>query len=169
MLSIENTRPSHKKMMRNLEEFERFCMGEAVLHPNEFKTINEELSIGAVLMLGKHRFQSDKQGRRLFWKGLDEQEHDMGIISDTRVMRDYPGFHAKRSNSLATDQVEESKIIASPTGRGSISVVTMKDGSQGIGPNYLMALRNAVLKMHLTKKLKKLNLLSLWKTMWKHT
>ncbi len=166
MLSIEHRRPTHKTMVKNLEVFERSCMGKSSLPPNEFRYINEELSIGAVLLLGKHRYQQDSHGRRLFWKGLDEQEHDMGLVSDSRIMRDYPGFHTSRSNSLASDQVEESKVIAAPNGNGSLSVVTMKDGSQGIGPNYKIALRNAVLRMYLTKKLNRFNFLSLWKNMW---
>ncbi len=168
MLSIEHRRPTHKTLAKNLDEFERFCMGEVDLPPNEFRYINEELSIGAVLMLGKHRYQEESEGRRLFWKGLDEQEHDMGLVSDPKIMRDYPGFHASRSNALVADQVEESKIIAAPNGNGSLSIVTMKDGSQGIGPNYKMALRNAAIKMYLQKKLKRFSFLTFWKNMWSH-
>ncbi len=167
MLSIENARPTNKQIMSHLEEFERFCLGETRLQPAKFREINEELSIGAVLMLGKRRYQNHEDGQRhLIWRGLDNQEHDMGQISDAHVMRDYPGFNAKRSRSLGVDMISESKIITAPNGKGHVSVVTMEDGSTGIGLDYRMALRNAALKMHLKKTFNTFSLASLWNSLW---
>ncbi len=159
MININQLSPTPKQMLSHINEFEDLCMGKKYYTPSHFREINEELSIGAVLLLGKYRYEISNSGKRLFWRGLDNREYDMGYTHDAKIMRDYPGFNAKKSNSLGTDLIKENKVISCPNGNGNISVVTMKDGSKGIGPNYRIALRNAALKMHLNSK-SKFNLLT---------
>lgn len=166
MLNIENARPTAKKILGHINTFENFCMGKTHYSPTEFREINEELSIGAVLMLGKYRYQKSENGKRLLWQGLDAQEYDMGFTHDAHIMRDYPGFNAKRSRSLEGNMVEDSAVIAGPQGKGNLSIVTMKDGTVGIGPNYKIALRNAALKVHLKSKFNHFSLINLFKSLW---
>ena len=64
--------------------------------------------------------------------------------------------------ALAGDKVAESKVIHIAGVKGSVTVVTMLDGSVGVGPNYRMALRNAALKMHLKSYFNRLSLASIW-------
>lgn len=166
MFNIENARPTAKKILGHIEEFERFCMGQSKLSPSRFRELNAELSIGSVLMIGKRRYEKNPTGKHLIWRGLDNQEHDLGPIHNTNVMRDYPGFHGKRSLSLGNDMVVESKIIHIPGMRGNLTVVTLQDGSVGIAPDYRMALRNACLKMHLKNTFNTMSLSSLWNSLW---
>ncbi|MDH5721955.1 MAG: hypothetical protein OEY94_01360 [Alphaproteobacteria bacterium] len=155
-------RTSSKKILRDIEAFERHCVGESRMTPEEFRSINMELSVGAVLTIGKYRIKNSEQGKRVFWLGPDGHEYDLGLAHDINVLRDYPGFHGQRSVALAADKVAESKIVHMASAQGSVSVVTMRDGSVGIGPNYRMALRNAALKMHLKSYFNRLSLASLW-------
>ncbi len=163
MINIEAARPTTKKILSNIDEIENFFMGSKKFSPARFREINEELSISAVLMLGKRRYQSSADGKRLFWQGLDNKEHDMGLVHDANVKRHYPGFHAISSRSLGGEHVSANKTIVSPNGRGTLSVVTMADGSKGIGHNYRIALRNAALKMHLKSKFNYFSLSDIWK------
>lgn len=166
MLNIENARPSAKQLLINIEEFEQFCLGAKKFKPSKFREINEELSIGAVLMLGKRRFLRHDKGRKIIWCGLDNQEHDLGYMHDAKVMRDYPGFHASRSLSLGSDMVLETKIIPSLCNKSNVTSVTMSDGSTGIGPNYRIALRNAALKKHFKEQFNSLSLSNIWQRVW---
>ena len=152
MPDIENAHPTSEQILNHIDIFEKFCMGQTRYSPTQFREINEELSIGAVLMLGRHRYEKNHDGKRLFWKGLDNHEHDLGLTHNANIMRDYPGFNAKKSRSLDNDLVAKTTVIAAPNKKGNISVVTLKDGTTGLGPNYRIALRNATLKMHLTSK-----------------
>ena len=86
----------------------------------------------------------------------------MGFLHKTNINRDYPGFNSKRSRALGGNHIKNNEVISSPNGNGNISVVTMKDGSTGIGPNYRIALRNASLKMHLKSQFNYLSLATLW-------
>lgn len=137
-------------------------MGEQKLHPAKFRDINSELSICAVLIIGKRRYQTSNNNRHLIWVGLDDQEHDLGRADDINVMRDYPGFHAARTSALAGEDVKETNFIDSPSGNGTLCEVIMKDGSRSIGPNYRMALRNAALKMHLKSHFNAMSLSRIW-------
>lgn len=166
MLNIETARPTAKKMLCHINKFESFCMGKASYSPSEFREINEEISVGTVLMLGKYRYQRETDGKRLLWQGLDKQEHDMGLTHDAHVMRDYPGFNAKKSRSLEGNMVADSTVISGPNGKGSLSVVTMKDGTVGIGTDYKIALRNAALKVHLKSSFNRFSLATLFKSIW---
>lgn len=168
MLSIENARPTAKQLLSHIDVFEAYCLGEMRFSPAKFREINEELSVGAVLVLGKYKFKKDVDGKHIIWRGLDNSEHDLGLVHDARVMRDYPGFHASRSRSLGSDLVADTEIIPCPNGEGTLSKVTLHDGSTGVGPNYRMALRNASLKMHLSKKFNVLSLSDIWKKVWGH-
>ncbi len=163
MLALENVRPTAKKMLNHVDMFEEFCLGKRSYTPSTFRTINEKLSLGAVLMLGKHRYQKERDGNHLIWKGLDQREHDLGPVHEANIMRDFPGFNRKRSLSLGRDNVKETQIVPHPNGKGTLSIVIMKDGSVGIGPNYRIALRNAALRMHLKTRFNFASLFTLWK------
>ncbi len=164
MLGIETVRPTAKKMLNHIDMFEEFCLGRRSYTPSIFRAVNEELSIGAVLMLGKYRYSRAHDGNHLLWRGVDECEYDLGPIHETNIMRDFPGFHAKRSLSLSKDDVEESQVVPRPDGKGNLSIVIMKDGTIGIGLDYRTALRNAALRMHLKSKFNFVSLSSLWNT-----
>lgn len=166
MISLENARPSTKMILNHLDEFEASCTGNTPLSPAKFREINTELSVGAVMMLGKLRYQNDFGGKRVYWRGPDNKEHDLGLAHDANVLRDYPGFNARRTLSLGSNMVSEDKVIENPNGNGHLSVVTMQDGSIGIGPNYRMALRNAALRMHLTSKFNFASLSGIWNHLW---
>lgn len=166
MSNIEYANLSSKKILHHIEEFERYCMGKTRLTPARFRSLNEELSIGAVLTIGKHRFVRNGKVKHLIWSGLDGEEYDLGAANRTNVLRDFPGFHARRTLALGENLVKENTVIQVAGMRGNLSVVTMEDGSIGIGPNYRMALRNASLKMHLKSKFNRVSLTSLWGMVW---
>ena len=163
MYELEALNISTKQTSANLEEFESFCLGEKHLSPEKFRLLNIELSIGAVLHVGRRYWRDDDDGRHLIWEGTDEREHDLGSITNMHVMRDYPGFNRTRTLALGHDHVESHEVIEGDS-FGSITQVKMKDGTIGVGPNYKMALRNAVLKMHLGQK--KRTMFSFWR-FWK--
>jgi hypothetical protein len=151
MFLFNNIQLKPDRIISYLQDFEAFCLGEKRLSPEEFKNLNIELSINAVLHIGKHKFKRCEDGRHLIWTGPDHREHDLGSIDQMNVMRDYPGFNKVRSLALDHGDVEETKVINVPLSRRQLTLVKMKDGSTGIGPDYKTALRNAALK----KKLKK--------------
>jgi len=166
-MNIDMVKPSTKTLLHHIEIFEQFCTGEQRFIPSKYREINQELSVSAVWMLGKRRIVNDNNGeQRLLWKGLDNREHDLGPTHNANIMRDYPGFHAKRSLSLGHDFVENSEVVDCPKGCGPLSVVTLKDGTKGVGPNYRIALRNASLKMHLSAKFNYFSLSDLWNKVW---
>lgn len=165
MLNIEHAQPTAKKILSHIEYFEKYCLGEWDCPPSKFRQLNEELSIGTVLLLGKYRYQREKAGTRLYWSGLDMREHDMGLVNETQIMRDFPGFHAKRTNALGNHLVERSETIITKN-KKSICVITMADGTTAVGLDYRMALRNAALKMHLTAKFNYYSLSNLWSKFW---
>ena len=166
MFAIENARPTAKKLLNHIDTFEEFCLGNRSYTPSIFRTINEELSIGAVLMLGKHRFQKEHDGNHLLWKGLDQCEHDLGPVNETNIMRDFPGFHKRRSLSLGKKDIKETQIVPHPHGKGTLSIVIMNDDTIGIGPNFRIALRNAALRMHLKSRFNFAAMLTTWKVPW---
>ena len=167
MVNIELARPTAKHILDHIEEFESFCLGYESFSPEYFRAINEELSISAVLMIGQHRYQKDRNGKHLFWQGTDNREYDLGLAHEANIMRDFPGFHASRSRSLGAELVEKSEVMPVPNGKGNISKVTLQDGTTGIGPNYRLALRNAALKMHLKSKFNFLSAANAaWKSFW---
>lgn len=169
MFSIEHAKPTAKQLLHHVEVFEDFCLGNKSFSPSKFREINQELSIGAVLLIGKRRYIHSAQGQKnLYWRGLDNREHNLGPVSDANIMRDYPGFHAKRSLSLAHDMIADSKVEKAPNKKGNITVVTMKDGTIGVGPDFRMALRNAAIKMHLTSKFNYFSFGDLWGRVWGH-
>ena len=169
MLSIEQVKPTPKNILEHLEEFEKFCLGEKKLAPAKFRDINSELSIFAVLTIGKRRYQENNDNKRhLIWIGADNCEYDLGLVDDINVMRDYPGFHGSRTMALGHENVAETKFIDVPNGRGSVCEVVMTDGSRAIGPDYRMALRNAALKMHLKSQFNSVSLTKIWNGIWGH-
>lgn len=162
MSNIEFSNLSAKKILHHIEEFERYCMGKTDLTPARFRSLNEELSIGAVLNIGRHRFVRNEGVKHLIWQGLDGEEYDLGATHRSNVVRDFPGFHGKRSLAVGENLVKENTVIKIAGMRGNLSVVTMQDGSIGIGPNYRMALRNASLKMHLKVRFNRMSLSGIW-------
>lgn len=167
MLNIEHARPTAKKILSHVEYFEKYCLGEWDCPPSKFRQINEELSIGTVLLLGRYRYQREKDGTRLFWTGLDLREHDMGLVNDAKIMRDFPGFHAKRTNALGNHLVARSETIRTKN-KKTMCMITMTDGTTAVGLDYRMALRNAALKMQLTAKFNHYSLSSIWNRIWGH-
>jgi hypothetical protein len=151
-----------EKVLSDLEAFEAFCMGEKKLSPEEFKKLNVELSINAVLHIGKHKFRRQKDGQHLIWTDTERREHDLGPVENMNVLRDYPGFNKIRSLALGHDEVAESRVVSVPLLRRQVSVVRMKDGSTGLGPDYKTALRNAALKMKLKRHFNKNSIVDLW-------
>lgn len=168
MSGLQTLRIHPKKVLERLEEFEMFCLGEADLTPEHFRTLNRELSINAVLHIGKHHIENEPDGKHLIWVAPDRRRHDLGALSDINVFRDYPGFHRTRSLSLDHDQVQETEIFDIPTSNRRVTIVRMKDGSAGVGPDYKIALRNAALKMHLKRAFERSNPLNLWKIFYGH-
>ncbi|MFP4098513.1 MAG: hypothetical protein ACLFU1_06975 [Alphaproteobacteria bacterium] len=166
MLGIETARPTAKKLLDHIDAFEEFCLGKRNYTPALFQEINKELSIGAVLMLGRHRYKKGQKGKHLIWKGLDDKEYDLGPLHEANIMRDFPGFHSKRSMSLSNNDIAETQVVPRPDGKGNLSIVIMTDGSVGIGPDYRIALRNAALRMHLKSRFNVTSLTSLWNALW---
>lgn len=163
MFGLQSLQINPKKVLSKLEQFERFCLGRGRLTPEEFKSLNIELSMGAVLHVGKRRFHKDLDGKHLLWTGLDNREYDLGPIHKLNVIDRCPGFHRSSTMSLGNDLVKENKVMEIPNLKKQISVVHLKDGSVGVGPNYKLALRNAVLKMHLSKSFMLSNPPDAWK------
>lgn len=166
MINIETARPTAQKLLDHIEEFEKFCTGESTYSPERFRDINQELSVGAVLTIGKYKVLNTGNEKRLLWQGLDNTEHDLGNLHDANIMRDYPGFHSKRSLSLAGAEKMRSEIIMSQHGRKAVTMVTINDEISGIGTDYRTALRNAALKYHLQKQFNTFSLSNLWKQVW---
>ncbi len=81
-------------------------------------------------------------------------------------MRDYPGFHRKSINALGKSQIKECKVIPTNENRKYVSMVTLHDGTTGLGNDYRIALRNAILKQHLKKQFNMASLSSIWNTIW---
>lgn len=151
MFGLQSLQINPKKVLSKLQEFENFCLGKKALSPDEFKTLNMELSVGSVLHIGKRRFHKDLDGKHLLWTGLDDREYDLGPVHKLNVMHKCPGFNRASTMSLGNNLVRDNQTIEIPTLKKQISVVRLEDGSVGIGPNYKLALRNAALKMHLKK------------------
>ncbi len=148
LLNLEHARPTAQKILNHIATFEYSCTGQDRLTPEQFREINEELSISAVLLLGMRRYQKTSEGKRIFWKiSSEDEEHDLGFVRDAKVVRDYPGYNCRSSRALAKNIVKSTAIIPSPTGKGTLTEVTLIDGSTAIAPNYRMAVRNAALKM----------------------
>ncbi len=166
MVNIDHARPTSQQILGHIEKFENFCLGEENYTPSHYREVNEELSISAVLVLGKMKFQKDNKGRRLIWKGLDEKEYDLGYMHNAKVMRDYPGFHRRSAQALGSNEIKEINVIPKPLGTGNVSKVILIDGTEGIGPDYRIALRNAVLKRHLMKQFNHFSLSDMWKRVW---
>lgn len=151
MFGLQSLQINPKKVLNKLKEFETFCLGHSNLSPEEFKSLNIELSMGAVLHIGKRRFSKDFDGKHLLWTGLDNREYDLGPVHKIDVMHDGPGFHRASTMSLGNNLVQDNDVLEVPNSKKQVSVVKLKDGSVGVGPNYKIALRNAALKMHLNK------------------
>jgi hypothetical protein len=168
VLSLHSFDLDKISILARLQNFESFCLGEKYMTPDEVTALNEELSIGAIMHIGKYRFVREDDEVRLIWTSPDKCQHDLGPVNRLKVMRDCPGFHRTRSLALGQEHVETSGQIEVRTLNGYISMVKMKDGSTGYGPNYKVALRNAALKMHLKSAFEKANPSSLWKMFYSH-
>ena len=162
MMDINSLRVKASEVKAFLEDFEQFCLGRKHLSPQQFSALNEELSLSAVLNIGSNRLEKKEDGNHLIWVAPDASEHDLGALENINL-RDYPGFHRTRSLSLGQSDVEMNDLVHVPNADRHITMVKMKDGSVGYGPNYKLALRNAALKMHLKREFKKANPLHFWK------
>ncbi len=168
MHDIAETKPTAKDLMHRLNSFEAFCNGHDNITPQEFREINEELSVGAVFMIGSHRYEKTPSGRRLLWRSNDQREYDLGYARDAHVMRDYPGYSAKSSRALQAGHDIKSEVIPSPRGKGTVYRVELEDGTSAIAPNYRMAVRNVILKKHLQSQFNRHSLADLWGRVWGH-
>ncbi len=151
MFGLQGLQINPKNILSKLREFEACCLEGSSLSPEEFKSLNIELSIGAILHVGKRRFLKKIDGKHLLWTGLDNREYDLGPVHKLDVMHYAPGFHRSCTMSLGNNLVKDNSILEIKNTKKQVSIVYLKDGSVGVGPNYKMALRNAVLKMHLSK------------------
>ena len=168
MLWSKNTKSQAETLLARLKDFELFCVGEKHLTPEQFRTLNLQLSVSAVEHIGKLRVENTSDGRHLIWTGVDEREHDLGSAENPDISRDYPGFHRTRSLSMGHDMVEENLVIDAPRRGGQITLIKMKDGTTSVAPNYKMALRNAALKVHLKHQFNRLNQMDLWNRFYGH-
>ena len=163
MFGFQSLQVKPEKVLRKLKDFELFCLGEKKLTPETFKTLNEELSLSTVLHSGQRYFRRDHDGKHLIWESTDRRRHDLGCINNLNIMRDCPGFHKARTLALGADYVAKSDVVDTIPNRRPFNIVTLKDGTQGVGPDYKMAMRNAVLKMHLRSAFEKANKKDIWK------
>jgi len=164
MLGLHSFDIEKSDILAHIENFEGFCLGKRAMTPDEVQKINEALSLGAIMHVGKYRFQKDENNEtHLLWVSPDKQEHDLGPLDKVNVMRDCPGFHRGRSLALGHQHVETSGQVHVPAMQTHVSIVKMKDGSTGYGPNYKVALRNAALKMHLKSAFATANPSGIWK------
>ncbi len=132
------------------------------MSPEHFQTLNEELSMSAVLHIGTRHYRKEMDGKHLIWQGLDSREHDLGLIDDLQLRHTGPGFHRSSTNALAGENVAKSDVIELPKSKRQVSLVIMKDGTTGVGPDYKTALRSAALKMHLKQTFEQQNKSSIW-------
>jgi hypothetical protein len=72
------------------------------------------------------------------------------------------GFNKVRTLACAKEEICETEIVAIPHSRHYMTRVKFKDGTQGIGPDFKIAMRNAVLKKELKSQFKKAAGFSLW-------
>lgn len=159
MIGGWGTKITPERLQTLLRNCESFCLGDRKMTPSEFMTMNEELSLSAVMMIGRHRIKKVGPQRHLIWISPDRQAHDLGSIEMMNIVRDYPGFHPTRSLALGNDTVLETRLVPVTGSRRQATLVRMKDGSVGYGPNYRLALRNAALKMQINKMLQPIGFL----------
>ncbi len=128
--------------------------------------LNRTLSIGAVLHIGKLRYKHARDGKHLIWTGPDNQTHDLGTLKDENIYHEFPGFHKSRTHALGNKDIQEALIVDVAPSKKHMTVVIMKDGTSGVGPNYKMALRNAALKAHLKKQFHQASGWRFWESLW---
>jgi|GEM_PF-1502850 len=153
-----------EKVLRRLKDFELFCMGEKHMTPEHFQTLNEELSMSAVMHIGTRHYRKEMDGKHLIWKGLDSREHDLGCVDSLKIRNTGPGFQRASTNALAGQNVAKTDVIELPRSKQHVTLVIMKDGTSSVGPDYKTALRNAALKMHLKGTFKKSDRQDIWDT-----
>lgn len=163
MFELQSLQLNPKKVLRKLNDFENFCLGSLNLSPKQFTELNKDLSISAVLHIGKRRFLKSLDGKHLLWTGLDDREYDLGPIHKLNIFNFGPGFHRGTTMSLGNNLVTHNETLEIPHLKKQVSVVKLKNGSVGVGPNYKVALRNAAIKMHLSNRFKQANPPDAWK------
>jgi len=165
MFGFKTIKTNPQTIFSQLRDFEAYCLGKKFLSPENFRLINEELSLGSVLNIGKHRFVSRTDGTHLIWTDPMNEVHDLGPVDELRVMREYPGFHRYRSLALGHSHVLECKVIDAPNNQ-AVTMIKMNDGTVAFGTNYKTALRNAALKMHLKSAFMKANPATSWQKVY---
>lgn len=161
MIDLLSLRAKKDEVMVLLKDYEAFCLGKKQLTPEQFYEINRELCLCAALNIGRNRIERREDGSHLIWIAPDKSVHDLGTLENIDP-RNYPGFHRGRSLSLAQDSVASHELIEVPEAKRHTTMVRMKDGSAGYGPNYKQALRNAALKMSLKSQFDWANPKNLW-------
>ena len=162
MFGFQFSKIKPEKVLKKLKDFEQSCLGEKSISPENFNELNEELSISTVLHIGKRNVRHKKDGKHLIWQGLDGQEHDLGLFDQLEISRTGPGYHKSCSQSLGGEAVADTDTMRLPFSKKQVTIVKMHDGTEGVGPNYRIALRNAALKMHLRAQFEKANKRNIW-------
>lgn len=154
---------ARQEILASLQDFESFCMGEKSMSPTQFQNLNVKLSIQTVLNIGRRQMIDHKDGARLLWITPDERAHDLGPVGHRDVTTRYPGFSRGSSLALGQKDVLTHEVVDVPQVRRFMTVVTLRDGTGGVGPDFKTALRNAVLRRYLsTVSRKRSNGFSRW-------
>ena len=149
-------------LLQQLAEFEQVCLGEKTLSPERFMDINKELSLGAVMYIGRLRKNRTSNGDHLIWTDPEKRVHDLGPVDNLDVLHECPGFHRGRTLAIGQNEVVCTEVIDIPPFRKQMTKVSLKDGSEGVGPDFKIALRNAALKKHLKNQFNKARGFSFW-------
>lgn len=152
-----------QNILKHIEEFEDFCFGQTKFTPEHFRNINQAISIGAALLIGKHRFEKKGIEQHLYWTGIDNEEYYLGPTNNKNITQNFPGFNTKHSLALTKkENIIEKNVHKNEDSRKSIVEIILLDGTKGYGIDFKTALRNAVLKSEL-EKIKTRSLFSLFK------
>ena len=97
MFGLKAFRKKQEKTLQNLKDFEMCCLGLKPLSPDEFRKINEKLSLNTVQNIGRKYTRTAIDGEHIVWLSPDNREHDLGLLNDFKVIKNYPGFHKART------------------------------------------------------------------------
>jgi hypothetical protein len=162
MLGKELLNIKSDTLLERLNEFEQSCLGIKTISPERYMDINKELAMGAVLYIGRHRMGRAEDGDHLIWTDPEKRVHDLGPVDNLDVLHECPGFHRTRTLAIGQHEVVRTEVIDIPPFRKQMTKVFLKDGSEGVGPDFKIALRNAALKKHLKTQFNKAKGFSFW-------
>lgn len=164
MWEMRKTHPLNIKsetLVEHLTVFEKFCMGETSMTPDQFMTLNKELSMGVVMHVGRHHVRKESDGEHLIWIDPNQRVHDLGHVENIDILHECPGFNKIRTLACSKESYQ-TEVIPVPQSRHNMTCVKLEDGTQGIGPDFKIAMRNAVLKKQLKADFNKAKGRSLW-------